>query len=298
MQALALKNRKLADSKTLQEAAKILNAWGIPKNSAIRKLVGLAYKMTDDDDKKHTLQEADESAIGKDEKPYSERGGQKNADEQTEEDKTHGNTEARPPPEGEGELHGQPTHGTDSDVPTPEAPAGDGDAEKTADEQKGGSQLGGSGNKENMPYYQMMDQQQPSPDMLNNSVIGMMDNQNGPGMSKVAAEQAAGGQARDQMGFLQEAIRPILTRMWKDHITEKTRNDNLQEAVKILNSSGVKGKISLQKSSGPGGNKNQEALVSGVDPSVEETVSNLETIANDPMAIDSLQRGIMNDYVN
>jgi len=291
MEPIAIKNRKLADAKTLQEATKILDANNVGKTSAIRKLVGLAYKMTDDSDKKHTLQEADES-MGKDEKPYDSRGPQKNADEQKLADKT--NAEARANSGDESHLHGNPGEGTGSDVPTP-ANSGR-EEQKNALEEKGISQLGGA-NKENMPYYQMMGQN-PSPDLLSKKIIEMMDPTNGAGMSKVAAEQAAGTQARDQMGFMQEAMRPVLEQIWKDRTFLMKENQNLREAIDILKTSNT-GKITLQKSSGPGGNaKNQEALVPGVDPTVNESAMQLEKIAADPMARETLQRDIISQYLS
>lgn len=293
MDQIAIKNRKLADAKTLQEATKILDANNVGKTSAIRKLVGLAYKMTDESDKKHTLQEADESfaAMGKDEKPYDKRGPQKNADEQKLDDKT--NAEARQNSGDESHLHGNPGEGTGSDVPTP-ANSGRTD-QQNALEEKGNSQLGGA-NKENMPYYQMMGQN-PSPDLLNKKIIEMMDPTNGAGMSKVAAEQAAGTQARDQMGFMQEALRPVLTKIWEDRTFLMKQNHDLQEAINILKTSNT-GKISLLKSSGPGGNANKEALIPGTDPTVSESALQLEKIAADPLAKESLQRDIMNQYIN
>ena len=291
-QTTALKHRKLADTKTLQEAKKILDALNIGKTSAIRKLVGLDYKMTDDDDKKHTLQEADESAMGKDEKPYSERGGQKNAEEQKVEDETHGNEEARELSAGKSELHGNPSGNPGSDVPTTETPGGKG-GQKNANEQKGTSQLGGEGNKENMPYYQMMEQQQPSPDLLNQKVIGLMDPAQGAGLSKVAAEQAAGGDARAQMGFLQEAMKPVLSRIWRDVQSKNEEIVHLKEAIDILKTSKETGRISLMKTTGPGGNLNQETIP-GQDPTVNESAKTIDE--TDFIAKEAFQKDILAQY--
>jgi len=286
MQTTALKNRKLVSATSLKEAEKILDAKNIGKTDAIRKLVGLAFKMTDDSDKKHTLQEADDSAMGK-EGPAPEQSGQKNAQEQSQ------NSEARENSGEESQLHGNPGKGTGSDVPTPETSSEK--DQQNAKEQTGDSQLGGA-NKENMPLYQMMGQE-PSPDMLNQKMIELMDPQNGPGLSKVAAGNQAAQQGRDQMGFLQEAMKPVLT-----HLDGKLRkleadNFNLQEALNILKTSGEKGKIALMRTGGPGGNpKNQEAMLPGSDPTVEESVNQLEIIETDSLAKEDFQRDILLQY--
>jgi hypothetical protein len=288
MQQTAIKNRKLADAKTLQEATKILDANNIGPKSAIRKLVGLAYKMTDDSDKKHTLQEADESvAMGKDE-PYADRGAAKNAQNQKQSDEL--NKEARENSGDESHLHGNPGDGDGSDVPNPEYSRRS--DQENAKEAPGTSQLGGA-NKEALPYYQMLDNN-PSPDLLNKKIIELMDPTNGLGLSKVAAEQQAGTAARDQMGFMQEALRPVLTKIWNDRNFLMKENAVMREPLDIIKSNKEAGKISLMKISGPGGNsKNQEALFPGQDPTVSDSVLQLEKIASDPLALEKLGRHIL-----
>ena len=291
----ALKDRKLVDTKNLQEATKILDAKNIGKTSAIRKLVGLAYKMTDDTDKKHTLQEADESAMGKEE-PYAERGGQKNAPKQKEEDEINKNEEARNLADGDSNLHGEPSGNPGSDVPESSKLAVRRSEQENAVQEPGVSQLGGEGkgNKENMPYYQMM--QEPSPDMLNNKVIELMDPSGGPGLSKVAAEQAVGNDTRNQMGFMQEALKPVLS--FIEGKVRKLEADNLhlREAIDILKTSKEAGRIQLMKPGGPGGNKNQEALNPGVDPTVSESANTLEDIQTDSIAKEAFQKDILELY--
>jgi len=144
----------------------------------------------------------------------------------------------------------------------------------------------------------MMDNQQPSPDLLNQKVIELMDPSGGAGLSKVAAEQAAGGQARDQMGFMQEAMKPVLTKIWNDRNFLMQQNHNLQEAIDILKTEKESGRISLMKTTGPGGNLNQESLKPGEDPTVDESANELEKIATDPMAKESFQRDILAQYNN
>lgn len=292
MQQIAIKNRKLVDAKTLQEATKILDANNIGPKSAIRKLVGLAYKMTDDSDKKHTLQEADESvsAMGKDE-PYAERGAQKNAQNQKQSDEL--NKEARENSGDESHLHGNPGEGNGDDVPDPETSRRSNQA--NVKEEPGKSQLGGV-NAEALPYYQMLGQN-PSPDLLNKKIIELMDPTNGAGLSKVAAEQQAGTAARDQMGFMQEALKPVLTKIWNDRNFLMKENSALKEAIDIMKTSKETGKISLMRTGGPGGNsKNQEALMPGKDPTVSESALQLDTIANDPLARENLGKDILSQY--
>ena len=195
--------------------------------------------------------------MGKDEKPYSERGGQKNAEEQKIDDEINKkNGEARELSSADSHLHGEPSGDPGSDVPETTQLAVRRSDQENAIEEPGKSQLGGEGkgNKENMPYYQMMQEQQPSPDLLNQKVIGLMDPQQGAGLSKVAAEQAAGGDARAQMGFLQEALKPVLSRIWRDVQSKNEEIVHLREAIDILKTVKESGRISLMKTNSPGGN--------------------------------------------
>jgi len=294
LQKSVLKNRKLVDTKNLQEAIRVLDARNIHADSAVRKLVGLAWQMTEDDDKKATLEQAEDSAnhemedpaaMGK-EKGVAEQGGQKNAAEQKQ------NSEARENSGEESKLHGNPAGSPGSDVPPVKAPEGKGD-QKNADEQKGGDQLGG-GNKENQPYQQMMPQQ-PSPDLLNAKMIDLMDPA-GAGMSKIAAENAAAVQGRDQMGFMQEALNPALTKIWNDmQATRKELTAN-REAIEFLSTQKDASKISMKGPVGPGGNKNQEALIPGLDPTQNGT-SKLQEISDDPVAKEEFKRDIEQIYL-
>jgi len=298
MQRTILKNRKLVDQKSLQEAIRLLDAKSIHKDSAVRKLVGLAYQMTEDKDKKATLEQADESAnhemenhedeqaMGKSEKGFEKRAGQKNANEQKK------NEEARENSGDESQLHGNPKDNPGSDVPTTETPAGKG-GQKNSEEQSGGDQLGGDPNKENMPYNQMMSQQ-ASPDNINAKMIDMMDPQGG-GMSKIQAENAAAVQGRDQMGFMQEAMNPALKKIWTDFQKLKTENEANKEAIKILQSQKDNSKITMRKPVAPGGNVNQEALA--LDPTVVGDTTKLEEIAKDSNELANYRRDTEQIYL-
>lgn len=298
MSRTVLKSRKLVDCKTLQEAIRTLDAKSIHKNSAVRKLVGLAYQMTEDKDKKATLEQADDSAnhemenheeehgaMGKSEKGFEERGGQKNAKQQKQ------NSEAREESGDEG-LHGNPKGDPGSDVPTPETPAGKA-GQKNVEEEPGTDQLGGDPNKENMPYSQMMPQK-PSPDMLNAKIIDMMDPSQAA-MSKVQAENAAGVQGREQMGFMQEAMNPVLKKIWADNQRMKRELAANKEAIEILQSQKDNSKITMRKPVAPGGNANQEALA--IDPTLLGDTTKLQEIADDPNALATFRRDTEQIYL-
>lgn len=297
-----LYGRKLADAKNWQEAKKILDVHGI-KNPATRELSGLAYRMTDEKDKKDTLEKAD-AAMNQE---MEEHGGDEHpgsipAPKQKVEDETHGNKEGEINPRGgtEGsELHGNPSGSPGSDVPTP-AKTSEKD-QQNAKEQSGGDQLGG-GNKENAmmgyPQQEMGNQYQvpttmPT-DLLNSKIIELMDPNNGNGMSQVAAKNAASNDIQGQMGMMQEALNPILKRIWDNHRVLSAQNQALKEAIDILKTGNEKGKISLIKTLGPGG-ANKEAIIN-LDPTVQTNLSELSKINDDPLAKAEFQRNLSHLY--